>query len=150
MAAAGGWSMTTVLCHPYKPVQASCVSCLPMECQRHSEPRKMPKVDQAPVWPQKAGAGEPRHVLVIPQKRVEWQPPASHHLCMGGQAWTARVGRCHYHELGPSSSSTGRRRVWAVSPQVLIPESERREAGGREEKHMAGSVDRSKVLAIPI
>ena len=34
--------------------------------------------------------------------------------------------------------------------QVPIPESERRAAGGREEEHGAGCVDRSKVLAIPI
>lgn len=132
------------------PAQASCVSCSPVECQRHSELLKMPKADQAPVWPQKVGAEAPRHILLIPQKRVEWRPPASRHLCMGGLAWTARVGRCHYRDLGLSSSSTGRRQVWAVSPQVPNPESEWREAGGREEKHTAGSVDRSKVLAIPI
>jgi hypothetical protein len=34
--------------------------------------------------------------------------------------------------------------------QVPIPESERRVAGGREEEHGAGRVDRSKLLAIPI
>lgn len=68
---------------------------------------------------------------------------------MGGLSWTHRgVGKCHCHELGASLTPQGEDK-FGQSP-VPIAESERREAGGREEEHTAGSVDRCKVLAIPI